>query len=93
MANIRGIKVVYPSTGADLKGLLKAAFYDEDGFLVNTMYGKDIKMLGGKLLPGRMEVVPADEPGKRTIIEYLRLEFDRPIEDTFFSLQNMKRVN
>jgi 2-oxoisovalerate dehydrogenase E1 component len=25
---IRGIKVVYPSTGADLKGLLKAAFYD-----------------------------------------------------------------
>jgi 2-oxoisovalerate dehydrogenase E1 component len=28
LANIRGIKVVYPSTGADLKGLLKAAFYD-----------------------------------------------------------------
>lgn len=25
---IRGIKVVYPSTGADLKGLLKAAYYD-----------------------------------------------------------------
>jgi 2-oxoisovalerate dehydrogenase E1 component len=28
LANIRGIKIVYPSTGADLKGLLKAAFYD-----------------------------------------------------------------
>jgi 2-oxoisovalerate dehydrogenase E1 component len=28
LANIRGIKVVYPSTGADLKGLLKGAFYD-----------------------------------------------------------------
>ncbi len=28
LANIRGIKVAYPSTGADLKGLLKAAFYD-----------------------------------------------------------------
>jgi len=28
LCNIRGIKVVYPSTGADLKGLLKAAFYD-----------------------------------------------------------------
>ncbi|MFM9005165.1 MAG: alpha-ketoacid dehydrogenase subunit beta, partial [Flavobacteriales bacterium] len=27
LANIRGIKIVYPSTGADLKGLLKAAFY------------------------------------------------------------------
>jgi 2-oxoisovalerate dehydrogenase E1 component len=28
LCNIRGIKVVYPSTGADLKGLLKAAFAD-----------------------------------------------------------------
>ena len=27
LTNIRGIKVVYPSTGADLKGLIKAAFY------------------------------------------------------------------
>lgn len=28
LANIRGIKICYPSTGADLKGLMKAAFYD-----------------------------------------------------------------
>ena len=28
LTNIRGIKVIYPSTGADLKGLLKAAYYD-----------------------------------------------------------------
>ncbi|MCH1479136.1 MAG: thiamine pyrophosphate-dependent enzyme [Crocinitomicaceae bacterium] len=28
LTNIRGIKVVYPSSGADLKGLLKAAYYD-----------------------------------------------------------------
>lgn len=28
LSNIRGIKVAYPSTGADLKGMLKAAFYD-----------------------------------------------------------------
>lgn len=28
LANIRGIKVCYPSTGADLKGLMKAAYHD-----------------------------------------------------------------
>jgi 2-oxoisovalerate dehydrogenase E1 component len=28
VCNISGIKVAYPSTGADLKGLMKAAFYD-----------------------------------------------------------------
>ena len=28
LLNIRGIKICYPSTGADLKGLMKAAYYD-----------------------------------------------------------------
>ncbi|MDG1146675.1 MAG: thiamine pyrophosphate-dependent enzyme [Crocinitomicaceae bacterium] len=28
LTNIRGIKIAYPSTGADLKGLIKAAYYD-----------------------------------------------------------------
>lgn len=28
LANIKGIKIAYPSTGADLKGLMKAAYYD-----------------------------------------------------------------
>jgi 2-oxoisovalerate dehydrogenase E1 component len=28
LCNIKGIKVAYPSTGADLKGLLKSAYYD-----------------------------------------------------------------
>lgn len=28
LANIKGIKVAYPSNGADLKGLMKAAYYD-----------------------------------------------------------------
>ncbi|MEL7222727.1 MAG: transketolase C-terminal domain-containing protein, partial [Bacteroidota bacterium] len=28
LANIKGIKIAYPSNGADLKGLMKAAYYD-----------------------------------------------------------------
>ena len=28
LCNIKGVKVVYPSNGADLKGLMKAAYYD-----------------------------------------------------------------
>jgi 2-oxoisovalerate dehydrogenase E1 component len=34
LVNIRGIKVVYPSNGADLKGLIKAAFYDPNPVVV-----------------------------------------------------------
>ncbi len=34
LTNIRGIKVAYPSTGADLKGLLKAAWYDPNPVVI-----------------------------------------------------------
>jgi 2-oxoisovalerate dehydrogenase E1 component len=34
LANIRGIKIAYPSTGADLKGLLKSAFYDPNPVVI-----------------------------------------------------------
>ncbi len=71
---------------------LKTEFYDEDDYLVNTMYGKAIKELGGRTLPSVLEVIPSDEEGHKTIVEYLELEFDIPIEDEFFSVRNMKRV-
>lgn len=34
LTQIRGIKIAYPSNGADLKGLLKAAFYDPNPVVV-----------------------------------------------------------
>jgi 2-oxoisovalerate dehydrogenase E1 component len=34
LANIRGIKIAYPSTGADLKGLIKAAYYDPNPVVI-----------------------------------------------------------
>ncbi|MFT5214970.1 MAG: 2-oxoisovalerate dehydrogenase E1 component [Glaciecola sp.] len=34
ITNIRGIKIVYPSNGADLKGLMKAAYYDPNPVVV-----------------------------------------------------------
>jgi outer membrane lipoprotein-sorting protein len=71
---------------------LKTEFYDEDDYLVNTMLGKQIKELDGKILPAILEVIPADEEGHKTVIEYLSLEFDDPMKDRFFSVQNMKRV-
>ncbi len=34
LTNIRGIKVVYPSNGADLKGLMKAAYHDPNPVVI-----------------------------------------------------------
>lgn len=34
VSNIRGLKIAYPSNGADLKGLLKAAYYDPNPVVI-----------------------------------------------------------
>ncbi|MGB3607434.1 alpha-ketoacid dehydrogenase subunit beta, partial [Psychroserpens sp.] len=34
ITNIRGIKIAYPSNGADLKGLMKAAYYDPNPVVI-----------------------------------------------------------
>jgi 2-oxoisovalerate dehydrogenase E1 component len=34
LTNIRGIKIAYPSNGADLKGLIKAAYYDPNPVVI-----------------------------------------------------------
>jgi outer membrane lipoprotein-sorting protein len=69
---------------------LKTESYDDDGNLVNILTCSDIKMMGGRLLPTTIEVVPTDKPGHKTIIFYKSREYDMPMSDDFFSTQNMK---
>ncbi|HLF65060.1 MAG TPA: outer membrane lipoprotein-sorting protein [Saprospiraceae bacterium] len=71
---------------------LKNEFYDEDEILVNTMIGTRISRMDDREIPTVLEVIPADEEGNRTIITYLALDFDIAIDETFFSVQNMKAV-
>jgi hypothetical protein len=49
-------------------------------------------MLGGKLLPRRMEKVHDEKKGNKTVLIYNSLEFDKVINDDFFTTQNMPRV-
>ena len=67
-------------------------YYDEDNYLVNTMILSKIREMGGRIIPTHLEMIPADEPENRTVIDYLDMEFDLKIDQSFFSLQNMKRV-
>lgn len=71
---------------------LRSEFYDEDFELVNVMNSYDIKEMGGRLLPAKMEMIPVDKKGQKTVMEYKSIEFDVPIEDSFFTVQNMKRI-
>lgn len=71
---------------------LKVEFYDEDGYLVNTMLGKEPKKFGGKLLPSILEMIPADKPGNKTIMTTISMNFDINIDQSFFTTRNMKSV-
>jgi outer membrane lipoprotein-sorting protein len=71
---------------------LRSEMYDEDGYLVNIMNSSDIKEMGGKKLAAKMEMIPMDKPGNKTMMEITAIEFDKPIEDSFFSTSNMKTV-
>ena len=72
--------------------MLHAEYFDEDKTLINTMHCDDIKMLGGRLLPARMEMVPANKKGNKTVMIYNSLVFDTPLNDSFFSTQNITKV-
>lgn len=71
---------------------LRSEFYDEDDFLINVMQAYDLKMMGGREIASRMEIVPQEEEGHKTIITYHSMEFDKAISDNFFTIQNMKRI-
>lgn len=59
VCNIRGIKVAYPSTGADLKGLLKAAYYDPNPVVVFEHKGLYWSKIKGT--EGAKTVVPDED--------------------------------
>jgi 2-oxoisovalerate dehydrogenase E1 component len=59
LTNIRGIKVVYPSNGADLKGLMKAAFYDPNPVVILEHKGLYWSKIPGT--EGAMSIEPSED--------------------------------
>ncbi len=71
---------------------LKVEYYDEDEYLVNIMNQSNIRQMDDREIPTHLEMIPADEEGKKTVINILSATFDDPIPENFFSQQNMQRV-
>jgi outer membrane lipoprotein-sorting protein len=71
---------------------LKSDHYDEDMVLIKSMIGSDVKKMGGRMIPAHWEMIPYDEPGHKTVMEYKNIKFNIEIDESFFSQQNMRRV-
>jgi outer membrane lipoprotein-sorting protein len=71
---------------------LHTRFYDEEGELLNTMNASEIKIMDGRLIPTHMEMIPADKKNQKTILIYSSVTYNKPIPDSFFTLQQMKNL-
>ena len=51
---------------------------------------RDIKRLGGRLIPSVMEVIPQDKKDQKTVLRYLNAEFNITVPKDTFSLRNLR---
>ena len=65
-------------------------FYDEKDSLMREIYFKDIRRMGGKIIPTVMELIPTKKKGKKTVIKYIKAQFDKRINKNIFSLRNLR---
>lgn len=71
---------------------LRVENFDQRNELANTMMLSEIKEMGGRLIPTRFELIPADKPNQKTIMTYQAMKFDVELSPDFFTQQNMRRV-
>jgi 2-oxoisovalerate dehydrogenase E1 component len=79
VTNIKGIKVAYPSTGADLKGLMKSAYYDPNPVVIfehKGLYWSKIKGTEAAMTiePSEDYVIPFGKA--RIVIEAIQNNID-----------------
>ena len=71
---------------------MKTQFFDEFGDLINVMNSVEIADFGGKKLPSKIEFIPLEKEGNKTVIERLVWEFDIDINPRFFTPGYMKNL-
>jgi outer membrane lipoprotein-sorting protein len=72
--------------------VLKAELYDEDGSLVRTETGSEIKIMDGRTITSKIEMVPKEEPENKTLLQIREIKFNIAVGENYFSQQNMQRV-
>ena len=68
---------------------LHMVFFDENNNPVNIMRASEVKKMDNRLIPTRFEMTPVEKTGQKTIMVYEAIAYDRPIEESFFSLSNL----
>jgi len=70
----------------------KAEYYDEDNHLINISNSYDIKKMSDREVPTKIEIIPQNKKGQKTVLHIDRMHFNIKMDDSFFSQQNMRKV-
>ena len=70
---------------------LNMIYFDEDLQLSRTLDFKNIKMMGGKMIPTQMVMIPLENPGESTTVQWEEMEFNPNLDDDFFSLRKLQQ--
>jgi hypothetical protein len=70
---------------------VRSEYFDE-GELVRAWAFDQIQTISGKKIPMRMTIIPVDAPEEKTVVEYLELELDVPVDENLFTRQGLRRA-
>ena len=70
---------------------LSVLYHNEDLELMRTMTYSNVRELDGRALPTEIVIVPHDETGEKTRVEYQTIDFDSVKDDELFSLRELQR--
>lgn len=70
---------------------VKQIYFDEDGTAMREMTFSEVKTFDGVTLPTVLELVPLNKEGNKTRVVYQSMEFDIDLDESYFSLQNLKK--
>ena len=69
---------------------LRLIYYDEDLNLSRKLEFSNIQIIDNKKIPLKMQMVPENEPGESTTIQWKEIKFNLTISDDFFSLRKLQ---
>lgn len=65
--------------------------YNERGEVIRSITLDRVRKMDGRLVPTRLVCVPKRKKGRKTVLEYSKLDFDVKLPDSFFSLSRLQR--
>jgi outer membrane lipoprotein-sorting protein len=65
-------------------------YYDEKDKLMRVLKYSDIEKFDDRIIPSTMELIPQNKQGHKTVIRYLKLQFNLKVEEEIFSLRNLR---